>query len=198
MELQKQFKEIHNVDPAVVADLWKRYSAVTESFYDLLKINKELRDYDFKKNLEKKEELCAEAERLGTMGDVIAAFRRLQELHEEWKGVGPVSPTVREEIWARFKAASTVVNKRHQDHFEQIKQKESENEVGKKALCEKIEAIDFSQNASLKDWETQTQQILDIQKEWRSLGFASRKVNTQLFERFRRSCDAFFAAKATF
>jgi hypothetical protein len=198
MELQKQFKEIHNVDPAVVADLWKRYSAVTESFYDLLKINKELRDYDFKKNLEKKEELCQEAERLGTMGDVIAAFRRLQELHEEWKGVGPVSPTVREEIWTRFKAASTVVNKRHQDHFEQIKQKEAENEVGKKALCEKIEAIDFSQNASLKDWEAQTQQILDIQKEWRSLGFASRKVNTQLFERFRRSCDAFFAAKATF
>ncbi len=198
MELQKQFKEIHNVDPAVVADLWKRYSAVTESFYDLLKINKELRDYDFKKNLEKKEELCQEAERLGTMGDVIAAFRRLQELHEEWKGVGPVSPTVREEIWTRFKTASTVVNKRHQDHFEQIKQKEAENEVGKKALCEKIEAIDFSQNASLKDWEAQTQQILDIQKEWRSLGFASRKVNTQLFERFRRSCDAFFAAKATF
>jgi hypothetical protein len=109
-----------------------------------------------------------------------------------------VSPTVREEIWSRFKAASTVVNKRHQDHFEQIKQKEAENEVGKKALCEKIEAIDYSQNASLKDWEAQTQQILDIQKEWRSLGFASRKVNTQLFERFRRSCDAFFAAKAQY
>lgn len=198
MELQKQFKEIHNVDSAVVGDLWKRYSAVTESFYDLLKINKELRDYDFKKNLEKKEELCAEAERLGTMGDVIAAFRRLQELHEEWKGVGPVSPTVREEIWSRFKAASTVVNKRHQDHFEQIKQKEAENEVGKKALCDKIEAIDYSGNASIKDWEAQTAQILEIQKEWRSLGFASRKVNTQLFERFRRSCDAFFAAKATF
>jgi hypothetical protein len=198
MELQKQFKEIHNVDSAVVGDLWKRYSAVTESFYDLLKINKELRDYDFKKNLEKKEEICAEAERLGTMGDVIAAFRRLQELHEEWKGVGPVSPTVREEIWSRFKAASTVVNKRHQDHFEQIKQKEAENEVGKKALCDKIEAIDYSGNASIKDWEAQTAQILEIQKEWRSLGFASRKVNTQLFERFRRSCDAFFAAKATF
>jgi hypothetical protein len=198
MELQKQFKDIHNVDPAIVSDLWKRYSSISETFYDLLKINKELRDYDFKKNLEKKEELCQEAERLGTMGDVIAAFRRLQELHEEWKGVGPVSPTVREEIWARFKAASTIVNKRHQDHFEQIKQKETANEVGKKALCEKIETIDFSQNASIKDWEAQTNLILELQKEWRTLGYASRKVNTQLFERFRRSCDAFFAAKAKF
>jgi hypothetical protein len=198
MELQRQFKEIRNVDPVQVSDLWKRYSQISENFYDLLKINKELRDYDFKKNLEKKEALCEEAESLGKMGDVIAAFRRLQDLHEEWKGVGPVAPAVREEIWTRFKNASSVVNKRHQEHFEQIKVKEAANEVGKKALCEKIEALDYSHNVNVKEWEDQTAVILEIQKEWRTLGFASKKVNTQLFERFRRSCDAFFAAKAKF
>lgn len=198
MDLQKQFKEIGTVDSAVANDLWKRYAQVTENFYDLLKINKELRDYDFKKNQEKKEALCVEAERLGDAGDVLAAFRRLQELHEEWKGIGPVAPVVREEIWARFKAASTVVNKRHQEHFEQIKAKESENEAGKTALCEKIEAIDLTEISTVKGWEEKTAVVLGIQEEWRKLGFASRKVNNQLFERFRKSCDKFFEAKALF
>lgn len=197
-ELQKQFKAVGQVDQALVGDMWKRFSAVMEKFYDLLKINKELRDYDFKKNLEKKEALCLEAEQLGTAGDVIAAFRRLQDLHEEWRGIGPVAPAQREELWNRFKAASTIVNKRHQDHFEAIKAKETENEVAKVALCEKIEAIDMARLTTMKDWEDQTAYVLKLQEEWRSYGFASKKVNTKLFERFRKSCDDFFAAKAEY
>ena len=196
IELQKKFKEIGEVAPTEVNGLWKRYSSLGEQFYDLLKINKELRDYDFKKNLERKEALCAEAESLAEVNDVVAAFRRLQELHEEWKGLGPVAPAQREEIWSRFKAASTVVNKRHQNHFEKIKEQEAVNEEGKKALCDKIEAIDIAAIKDPKEWDEQTAVVIGLQQEWRKLGFANRKVNSALFERFRHACDAFFSAKA--
>ena len=197
-DLQRQFKEIGAVDPQEVNVLWKRYSAIGEKFYDALKINKELRDYDFKKNLEKKESLCAEAEKLTDAGDVLSAFRRLQEMHEEWKGIGPVAKEIREEIWARFKAASTIINKRHQEHFESLKAAEAANEQGKIALCEKLEAIQVATICTIKDWEEQTQAVLKIQEEWRKFGFANKKVNNSLFERFRRLCDTFFQAKAEY
>lgn len=197
-DLQKQFKEVGAVDPQEVNVLWKRFSSIGEKFYDALKINKELRDYDFKKNLEKKEALCEEAEKLSEAGDVLSAFRRLQEMHEEWKGIGPVAKEIREEIWSRFKAASTIINKRHQEHFESLKAAEAANEQGKIALCEKLEAIQVSAISTVKDWEEQTQAVLKIQEEWRKLGFANKKVNNSLFERFRGLCDAFFQAKAEY
>lgn len=197
-DLQKQFKEVGAVDPQEVNVLWKRFSAIGEKFYDALKINKELRDYDFKKNLEKKEALCEEAEKLSEAGDVLSAFRRLQEMHEEWKGIGPVAKEIREEIWSRFKAASTIINRRHQEHFESLKAAEAANEQGKIALCEKLEAIQVAAISTVKDWEEQTQAVLKIQEEWRKLGFANKKVNNSLFERFRGLCDAFFQAKAEY
>lgn len=197
-ELQKQFKEIGAVDPQEVNVLWKKFNQIGEKFYDALKINKELRDYDFKKNQEKKDALCAEAEKLSEAGDILSAFRRLQELHEEWKGIGPVAKEIREEIWNRFKAASTIINKRHQDHFEALKAAEAANEQGKTALCDKLEAIETATINSIKDWEEQTKIVLSIQEEWRKLGFASKKVNTALFERFRNLCDKFFQTKAEF
>ena len=197
-DLQKQFKEVGAVDPQEVNVLWKRFSAIGEKFYDALKINKELRDYDFKKNLEKKEALCEEAEKLSEAGDVLSAFRRLQEMHEEWKGIGPVAKEIREEIWSRFKAASTIINKRHQEHFESLKAAEAANEQGKIALCEKLEAIQVATISTIKDWEEQTQAVLKIQEEWRKFGFANKKVNNSLFERFRGLCDAFFQAKAEY
>ena len=197
-ELQKQFKEIGTVDQQEVAGLWKRYAQLTEQFYDALKINKELRDYDFRKNLEAKLQICEEAEKLTQASDVVDAFRKLQEMHEQWRIIGPVAPSVREEIWNRFKAASTEINKRHQVHFEQLKAQEHANEVGKTAICEKVEAIDLSQITSVKGWDDATKVILAFQEEWRKLGFASKRVNTQLFERFRQSCDNFFNQKAEF
>ena len=197
-ELQKQFKEIGAVDQQEVAGLWKRYTQLTEQFYDALKINKELRDYDFRKNLEAKLQICEEAEKLIQAPDVVDAFRKLQEMHEQWRIIGPVAPSVREEIWNRFKAASTEINKRHQVHFEQLKAQEHANEVGKTSICEKVEAIDLSQITTVKGWDDATKVILAFQDEWRKLGFASKRVNTQLFERFRQSCDNFFNQKAEF
>lgn len=197
-DLQKQFKEVGAVDPQEVNVLWKRFSSIGEKFYDALKINKELRDYDFKKNLEKKEALCEEAEKLSEAGDVLSAFRRLQEMHDEWKGIGPVAKEIREEIWSRFKAASTIINKRHQEHFESLKAAEAANEQGKIALCDKLEAIQVAAISTVKDWEEQTQVVLKIQEEWRKFGFANKKVNNSLFERFRGLCDAFFQAKAEY
>ena len=196
-ELQKQFKEIGAVDQQEVAGLW-RYTQLTEQFYDALKINKELRDYDFRKNLEAKLQICEEAEKLVQAPDVVDAFRKLQEMHEQWRIIGPVAPSVREEIWNRFKAASTEINKRHQVHFEQLKAQEHANEVGKTSICEKVEAIDLSQITTVKGWDDATKVILAFQDEWRKLGFASKRVNTQLFERFRQSCDNFFNQKAEF
>ena len=197
-ELQKQFKEVGPVDPQEVNVLWKEYNQIGEKFYDALKINKELRDYDFKKNQEKKEALCEEAEKLTEAGDILAAFRRLQDMHEEWKGLGPVAKEIREEIWNRFKAASTAINKRHQEHFETLKAAEAANEAGKTALCEQLEAIQTATISTVKEWEEQTHVVLKIQEEWRKLGFASKKVNTALFERFRNTCDQFFQAKGEF
>ena len=197
-ELQKQFKEIGTVDVQEVTGLWKRYTLYTEQFYDALKINKELRDYDFRKNLEAKEQICLDAEKLTEAADVVDAFRKLQEMHEQWRIIGPVAPSVREEVWARFKAASSIINKRHQEHFEALKVQEQANEASKTAICDKIEAIDLSQVNTVKGWEDATKVILAFQEEWRKLGFASKRVNTQLFERFRQACDNFFNQKAEY
>lgn len=198
VELQKQFKEVGPVDGAEVNNLWKQYNMLNEQFYDALKINNELRDYDFKKNLERKTEICEEAEKLGEAADILPAFRRLQELHDEWKGLGPVAQAMREEIWTRFKNASTVINKRHQDFFEAQKAAENAAEEAKNALCEKLEAIAYEAQESIKAWEEKTAEVLAIQEEWRKLGFANKRVNTQLFERYRQLCDAFFQAKSAF
>lgn len=197
-ELQKQFKEVGAVDQQEVAGLWKRYTQLTEQFYDALKINKELRDYDFRKNLEAKEQICADAEKLTEAADVVEAFRKLQEMHEQWRIIGPVAPNVREEIWTRFKAASTIINKRHQEHFEALKAQEQANEAGKSAICDKLEAIDLSQINSVQGWDDATKVILAFQEEWRKLGFASKRVNNQLFDRFRSTCDNFFNQKAEY
>lgn len=197
-DLQKQFKEVGSVDQQEVADLWKRYTQLNEQFYDALKINKELRDYDFRKNQEAKEALCEAAEKLQELEDPIAAFRQLQDMHDQWRLIGPVAPAVREEIWARFKAASTVINKRHADHFEAIKAQELANEEQKKSICDKLDAIDFSQVTSTKAWEDATKVVLAFQEEWRKIGAAGKKANNLLFERFRQQCDSFFSQKAEY
>lgn len=197
-ERQQEFKEIVNVPASAVSELWKTFQTYSENFYDLLKIHKELRDYDFKKNLEQKTALCEQAEALANNPDVLEAFKTLQTLHEEWRGIGPVSKEMREEIWNRFKEASTVINKRHQQHFEEIKAAEQAAEQAKTALCEEIEAIDLDALQSFSAWDEKTKIVLDMQARWKAAGFASRKVNTQLFERFRKSCDQFFARKAEY
>lgn len=197
-QLQQDFKTVGNVPPSEDKSLWKQYQAVTEQFYDLWKINKELRDYDFKKNLEAKQALCEEAESLGSETDVIAAFRKLQELHDKWREVGPVVKDLREDLWKRFKDASTVVNKRHQAFFEDRKEKEKENEDAKVAICEEAEAVDLTVLTSYAKWDEATKHIISLQERWKTLGFAARKVNNELFARFRKVCDEFFAAKAAF
>lgn len=197
-DLQNEFKEIGEVPGPVASDLWKNYQDAVEKFYDQLKINKELRDYDFKKNLAEKEALVAEAEKLCDNEDVIAAFRRLQTLHEQWRQIGPVPKEVREEIWGRFKDFSATINKRYQAHFEERKAQERENEDAKIAICERVEAMDFSQLATYAAWDEATKQIMAAQEDWKKVGFASRKSNNALFARFRETCDKFFAAKAEF
>lgn len=197
-DLQNEFKEIGEVPGPVASDLWKNYQDAVEKFYDQLKINKELRDYDFKKNLAEKEALVAEAEKLCDNEDVIAAFRRLQTLHEQWRQIGPVPKEVREEIWGRFKDFSATINKRYQAHFEERKAQERENEDAKIAICERVEAMDFSQLDTYAAWDEATKQIMAAQEDWKKVGFASRKSNNALFARFRETCDKFFAAKAEF
>ena len=197
-ERQQAFKEIVNVPASAVSELWKNFQTYSENFYDLLKIHKELRDYDFKKNLEQKISLCEQAEALAENTDILDAFKTLQSLHEEWRGIGPVAKEMREEIWNRFKEASTVINKRHQQYFETIKATEQANEQSKIALCEEIEAIDLSSLQSFSAWDEMTKKVLDMQERWKAVGFASRKVNAQLFERFRKSCDMFFSRKADY
>lgn len=197
-ERQQAFKEIVNVPASAVSELWKNFQTYSENFYDLLKIHKELRDYDFKKNLEQKISLCEQAEALAENTDILDAFKTLQSLHEEWRGIGPVAKEMREEIWNRFKEASTVINKRHQQYFETIKATEQANEQSKIALCEEIEAIDLSSLQSFSAWDEVTKKVLDMQERWKAVGFASRKVNAQLFERFRKSCDLFFSRKADY
>lgn len=197
-QLQQDFKTAGSVPPSEDKGLWKEYQTVTEQFYDLWKINKELRDYDFKKNLEAKKALCEEAERLGAENDVIAAFKKLQELHDKWREIGPVVKELREDLWKRFKEASTVVNKRHQAFFEGRKEMEKENETAKIAICEEAEAINMDELGTYAKWDEATKQIIGLQERWKTLGFASRKVNNDLFLRFRKVCDEFFAKKAAF
>ena len=196
--LQQQWKEIKNVPQAQASELWRSYQLYTEQFYDLLKLNSEAREYDFKKNLEYKTQLCEAAEKLAEEEDVISAFHQLQKLHQEYRETGPVGKEQREEIWARFKAASTVINKRHQQHFEAIKTKEEENLVRKTELCEKVETIVGEENKGSGDWEKHTKQIVEVQGEWKKIGFAPQKMNVKIFERFRAACDKFFASKAEF
>ena len=197
-QLQQEFKSIGEVPATDSTVLWKEYQQATESFYDLLKINKELRDYDFKKNLEIKQQLCADAEALGAKDDVVIAFRKLQELHAQWRETGPVAKELREDLWTKFKDASAVINKKYQTFFEERKSKEKENEVAKLSICEKIEAMDLSVLKTYAAWDEATKSVIELQEEWKKLGFAARKVNADLFARFRKSCDDFFAKKAEF
>lgn len=197
-ELQKKWKTIGQVPQAQVNELWKLYSSYQDSFWDLIKINNELREYDFRKNLEIKQQLCDTAEKLADEEDVVSAFHQLQKLHEEWHETGPVSREFREEIWNRFKAASSVINKKHQGHFESIRKLEDDNLELKQALCEKLEAIDFSSLTSYKAWDDATKTVITLQEEWRAIGFAPRKMNHRIFDRYRAACDKFFNAKAEF
>ena len=196
--LQAEWKELKAVPAEKATELWKNYQLYVEKFYDLLKLGHELRDYDFRKNLEVKTRLCEQAEALAEETDVIQAFNQLQSLHQEWKETGPVAKELREEIWTRFKNASTVINQRHQEHFEAIKATEEENLRQKTSLCERLEAICTDTLKTFADWDTVTKQIIDLQAEWKKIGFAPQKMNTAIFERFRKGCDAFFGQKAQF
>ncbi|MBP3767888.1 MAG: DUF349 domain-containing protein [Prevotella sp.] len=196
--LQQEWKEIKNIPAEKANELWRSYQLYVEQFYDLLKLNSEAREYDFKKNLEAKTRLCEAAERLADEPDVISAFHQLQKLHQEYRETGPVSKELREEIWTRFKAASTVINKRHQQHFETLRAKEEDNLARKTALCEKVEAIANAESKGSADWEKRTKEIIDIQAEWKTIGFAPQKMNVKIFERFRAACDDFFGKKAEY
>lgn len=197
-ELQQQWKDIKAVPADKANELWRNYQLYVEQFYDLLKLNSEAREYDFKKNLELKTKLCEAAEKLAEEPDVISAFHQLQELHQQYREVGPVAKDLRESIWVRFKAASTVINKRHQQHFEDLRAKEDENLSRKTALCEKVEQIAKLENKGTGDWEKHSKEIIDIQNEWKTIGFAPQKMNVKIFERFRAACDDFFGRKAEF
>lgn len=197
-ELQQQWKDIKNVPADKANELWRNYQLYVEQFYDLLKLNSEAREYDFKKNLEMKTKLCEAAEKLADEEDVISAFHQLQELHQQYREIGPVAKELREEVWARFKAASTVINKRHQQHFEDLRAKEEENLARKTALCEKVEELGKAENTGAADWEKRSKEIIDIQNEWKTIGFAPQKMNVKIFERFRAACDDFFGRKAEY
>ncbi len=196
--LQNEWREIKNVPAEKASELWRNYQLYVEQYYDMLRLNSEAREYDFKKNLELKTKLCEAAERLAEESDVVSAFHQLQKLHAEYREIGPVSKDLREEIWNRFKAASTVINKRHQQHFEGIRAKEEENLAHKTALCEKVEAIAAEENKGSADWERHTKEIIDVQAEWKTIGFAPQKMNVKIFERFRAACDDFFGRKAQY
>lgn len=197
-QLQQQWKDIKNVPADKANELWRNYQLYVEQFYDLLKLNSEAREYDFKKNLEMKTKLCEAAEKLADEEDVISAFHQLQELHQQYREIGPVAKELREEVWARFKAASTVINKRHQQHFEDLRAKEEENLARKTALCEKVEELGKAENKGAADWEKRSKEIIDIQNEWKTIGFAPQKMNVKIFERFRAACDDFFGRKAEY
>ncbi len=197
-ELQAEWREIGPVPAEHVSEVWKNYQLYVEQFYDMLKLNIQFREYDFRKNLEAKTLLCEQAEKLAEEKDVVTAINRLQTLHQEWKEIGPVAKELREEIWNRFKEASTVVRKRHQEFFEARKAQEEENLTKKTALCEQVEAISTEGLKTFADWDAKTKEIIDLQAVWKSIGFAPQKVNTQIFERFRAACDKFFTEKATY
>ena len=196
--LQQEWKAIGEVPATKQTDLWKRYQLLTERFYDILKLSIEFREYDFKKNLEAKTKLCEAAERLADEQDVISAFHQLQKLHEEFREIGPVAKELREEVWTRFKEASTAVNKRHQQHFEELKEKENANLEKKTAICEKVEGIDYAALETYNQWNDKTQEIIALQEEWKTIGFAPQKMNNKIFERFRTACDTFFQHKAEY
>lgn len=197
-ELQQQWKDIKNVPADRASELWRNYQLYVEQFYDLLKLNSEAREYDFKKNLETKTKLCEAAEKLADEEDVISAFHQLQELHQQYRETGPVAKELREQIWTRFKAASTVINKRHQQHFEDLRSKEEENLTLKTTLCEKVEEISKQENKTASDWEKRSKEIIDIQNQWKTIGFAPQKMNVKIFERFHAACDDFFGRKSEF
>ena len=197
-ELQAEWKEIKQVPAENATELWKTYQLYIEQFYDQLRLNHEMRAYDFKKNLEIKTHLCEAAEKLADVEDPISAFHQLQKLHQEYRETGPVAKELREEIWKRFKDASTVINKRHQDHFEAIKAKEEENLQKKTELCQKVEALNLDDLKTYAQWEEMTKQVLALQAEWKTIGFTPRKVNTEIFDRFRTGCDRFFQAKTAY
>lgn len=196
--LQQEWKDCGPVAQEHVSDLWRRYQAEVENFYDQLRLYNEFRDYDSKKNLEAQTALCESAEALKDAPDVVVAFRKLQELHEQWRETGPVAKDIREEIWQRFKNASTEINKKYQAFFERLKEAETENLVQKTAICESIEGIDLASLTSFKAWEKQTEEVMALQEKWKTIGFAPKKSNTRIFERYRAACDAFFAAKSAF
>ena len=197
-KLQTEWREIKSVPADRANELWRSYQLYVEQFYDLLKLNSEAREYDFRKNLELKTKLCEAAENLANESDVISAFHQLQKLHQEYREIGPVAKELREEIWTRFKAASTVINKRHQQHFENLRAREEENLQKKTALCERVEAIANEESKGASDWERRTKEIMEIQAEWKTIGFAPQKMNVKIFERFRAACDEFFGKKAQY
>lgn len=197
-KLQQEWKDIKLVPAEKANELWRNYQLYVEQYYDLLKLNNEAREYDFKKNLEIKTHLCEAAEKLADESDVISAFHQLQKLHQEYRETGPVAKELREEMWARFKAASTVINKRHQQHFEELRSKEEDNLTKKTALCEKVEEIAKEEVKNAGDWDKKTTEIIAIQAEWKTIGFAPQKMNVKIFERFRSACDDFFGRKAEF
>lgn len=197
-DIQQKWKEIKLVPEEYANELWKEYQTYSEAFYDLIKINNQFRDYDFKKNLELKTALCEAVEKLQDEKDIISAFHQLQKLHQQWREIGPVAKELREELWGRFKAASTVINKRHQQHFENLKAKEQENLVAKTAICEEIEGIDYAALQTFKDWDEKNNEVLALQQKWRTIGFTPKKHNTKIFERFRAACDVFFTKKTEF
>ena len=197
-ELQQQWRDIKSVPAEKAAELWRNYQLYVEQFYDLLNLNREAREYDFKKNLEQKTELCEAAEKLTEDQDIISAFRQLQELHQQYRETGPVAKDLREQIWTRFKAASTIINKRYQQHFEELRAKEEENLNRKTALCEQVEAIAAQECKNAGEWEKQSKTIIALQTEWKTIGFAPQKMNVKIFERFRAACDDFFGRKAAY
>ena len=197
-KLQQEWKDIKLVPAEKANELWRNYQLYVEQYYDLLKLNNEAREYDFKKNLEIKTHLCEAAEKLADESDVISAFHQLQKLHQEYRETGPVAKELREEMWTRFKAASTVINKRHQQHFEELRSKEEDNLAKKTALCEKVEEIAKEEVKNAGDWDKKTKEIIAIQAEWKTIGFAPQKMNVKIFERFRSACDDFFGRKAEF
>ena len=195
-KLQTEWNEIKNVPANKINELWKSYQLYAEKFYDLIKLNNEFREYDFKKNQEIKIQLCESAEKLTEEEDVVSAFHQLQKLHQEFRETGPVAKEQREEIWARFKAASTIINKRHQQHFENIKEKEQRNLDEKTVICEIVESMEYDKIQTFQDWHDKTEEILALQAKWKTIGFAPQKMNTKIFERFRAACDEFFKRKS--
>lgn len=197
-QLQTEWNEIKNIPTEKSNELWKSYQLYSEKFYDLIKLNNEFREYDFKKNLEIKQHLCEAAEKLTEEPDAVSAFHQLQKLHQEYRETGPVAKELRDEIWSRFKAASTIINRRHQQHFEALKEQEQQNLDQKTVICEIIEAIDYAELTTFTAWDNRTQEILALQAKWKTIGFAPQKMNVKIFERFRRACDDFFAKKTEF